>query len=59
MKKWILSAALLLAAGGLQAQEVFDTLLEKASQVVNTNDVNDYNTKINYFYFWIFRRKSC
>ena len=51
MKKWILSAALLLAAGGLQAQEVFDTLLEKASQVVNTNDVNDYNTKINYFYF--------
>ena len=50
MKKWILSAALLMAANCLQAQEVFNTLLEKASEVVNTNDVNDYNTKINYFY---------
>ena len=51
MKKWILSAALLVSANCIQAQEVFDTLLEKASRVVNTNDVNDYNTKINYFYF--------
>lgn len=51
MKKWILSAALLLSASYMQGQEVFNTLLEKASHVVNTNDVNDYNTKINYFYF--------
>lgn len=51
MKKWILSAALLISTAGVQAQEIFNTLLEKSSQVVNTNDVNDYNTKINYFYF--------
>ena len=51
MKKWILSAALLLSASYMQGQEVFNTLLEKASHVVNTNDVNDYNTKINYFYY--------
>lgn len=51
MKKWILSAALFVSASCIQAQEVFNTLLEKASEVVNTNDINDYNTKINYFYF--------
>lgn len=51
MKKWIFSAALLImTANCIQAQEVFDTLREKASHIVNTNDVNDYNTKINYFY---------
>ena len=51
MKKWILSVALLISASGMQAQEIFNTLLNKASQVVNENDANDYNTKINYFYF--------
>ncbi len=50
MKKWILSAALFMAANCMQAQDVFNTLLEKASHEVNTNDANDYNTKINYFY---------
>ena len=53
MKKWILSAALFMAANCMQAQDVFNTLLEKASHEVNTNDANDYNTKINYFYIEI------
>lgn len=50
MKKWILPTVLFVTANYIQAQEVFNTLLEKASYVVNTNDVNDYSTKINYFY---------
>ncbi len=49
MKKWIFILALL-STPALQAQEVFNTLLDKAWQVVNTKDANDYETKINYFY---------
>ena len=32
MKKWILSAALFMAANCMQAQDVFNTLLEKAQK---------------------------
>ena len=49
MKKWIFILALL-STPALQAQEVFNTLLDKAWQVVNTKDANDYEAKINYFY---------
>ena len=51
MKKWILILMIFSSVSYLKAQEVFNTMLEKATSVVNSEDRNDYNTKINYFYY--------
>ena len=51
MKKWILMLMVFSSVSCLKAQEVFNTILEKATSVVNSEDRNDYNTKISYFYY--------
>lgn len=51
MRKWMLLLMVLSSVSCLKAQEVFGTILEKATSVVNSEDRNDYNTKINYFYY--------
>jgi len=51
MKKWIVMLMFFSPTFSLKAQEVFNTILEKATSVVNSEDRNDYNTKINYFYY--------
>ncbi len=51
MKKWILLLMIVSSTSYIKAQEVFSMILENATNVVNTEDRNDYNTKINYFYY--------
>ncbi len=51
MKKYIILLTLLtFSFSGIQAQEIFHTLLDKANTIVNENSINDYNTKVYYFY---------
>lgn len=50
MKRWIIIGAFVSFATCMQAQDVFNTLLNQAAVTVNTHDANDYTTKVNYFY---------
>lgn len=55
MKKMICMAMLLLAVANSQAQEVYDYLLDKAEQVVNNPQSNDFDLKVAQFKYTAMR----